>query len=345
MTSAYQAPRWYRVDGSSHCGVIQRRPRQALDQQGRSTPINFIPGEDWAQTVRTALVILASAARRSVQQVAEHVSRPIVRQQRSAEERRAVLLRDKTRKPGKPPTTDGECSFKRSREPQFAEKLVDIVDLYLDPLPMRWCYRAELVPRRRDSCPGVLAGRIIAAASLLLSSGPWSPGGCACPSRYARLPFDGEPKHFRLTDDPNTLTLRGLNAALRASSILRNDDKPHDAVRRFSRRRTGTAQPVSKDRGRGGEACFATFVRVLKYSKQSIGVRRCRAARAEWRTRPPRIRSATTSERTSGLGCAIRAGACATTQAAEAVGLRHRWAAGSARRRSCRSAATGQRTS
>ena len=131
-------------------------------------------------------MILASAERGPVQQIAARlgVSRPMVWrwQQRFAEEGVDGLLRDKTRKPGKPPIPaetvahvvaltcgkpPGETthwtgramaaaagislrsvqriweahrlqphrvrSFKRSRDPKFTEKLVDVVGLYLDP--------------------------------------------------------------------------------------------------------------------------------------------------------------------------------------------------------------------
>ena len=136
--------------------------------------------------VERARVVLASADGRPVQQVATEVdvSRPMVWrwQQRFAEDGPEGLLRDKTRRPGKPPVaaetvarvvalTCGEpptgmthwtgramakatgislrsvqriwdahqlqphrvCRFKRSHDPAFAEKLVDIVGLYLDP--------------------------------------------------------------------------------------------------------------------------------------------------------------------------------------------------------------------
>src|SRR5437763_2045588 len=136
--------------------------------------------------VERARVVLASAGGRPVQQVAIEidVSRPMVWrwQQRFAEQGPDGLLRDKTRKPGKPPLpaatvarvvalTCGEPppgstqwtgramakavgislravqriwqahqlrphrvrSFKRSRDPRFAQKLADIVGLYLDP--------------------------------------------------------------------------------------------------------------------------------------------------------------------------------------------------------------------
>jgi transposase len=136
--------------------------------------------------VERARVVLASADGRPVQQVATEVdvSRPMVWrwQQRFAEDGPDGLLRDKTRRPGKPPIpaetvgrvvalTCGEPpagmthwtgramakatgislrsvqriwdahqlqphrarSFKRSHDPAFAEKLVDIVGLYLDP--------------------------------------------------------------------------------------------------------------------------------------------------------------------------------------------------------------------
>jgi transposase len=136
--------------------------------------------------VERARVVLSSANGRPVQQVATEVdvSRPMVWrwQQRFAEDGPEGLLRDKTRRPGKPPIpaetvarvvalTCGEPptgmthwtgramakaagislrsvqriwdahqlqphrvrSFKRSHDPAFAEKLVDIVGLYLDP--------------------------------------------------------------------------------------------------------------------------------------------------------------------------------------------------------------------
>jgi transposase len=136
--------------------------------------------------IERARVVLASANGRPVQQVAREigVSRPMVWrwQQRFAEEGSDSLLRDKTRKPGKPPIpaetvarvvalTCGEPpseathwtgramakaagislrtvqriwqahqlqphrvrSFKRSRDPRFAEKMADVVGLYLDP--------------------------------------------------------------------------------------------------------------------------------------------------------------------------------------------------------------------
>ncbi len=136
--------------------------------------------------VERTRIVLASAAGGPVQGVAAEVgvSRPMVWrwQQRFAEAGVDGLLRDKTRKPGKPPIAaetvarvvaltcgdpPGEAthwtgramakaagislrsvqriweahklqphrvrSFKRSRDPKFAEKLVDIVGLYLDP--------------------------------------------------------------------------------------------------------------------------------------------------------------------------------------------------------------------
>ena len=136
--------------------------------------------------VERARVVLASMARDPVQLVATQlgVSRPMIWrwQRRFAEAGVDGLLRDKTRKPGKPPiaaetvarvvaltcvdpphqTTHGTGramaaavgislssvqriwaahklqphrvrSFKRSRDPAFAAKLVDIVALYLDP--------------------------------------------------------------------------------------------------------------------------------------------------------------------------------------------------------------------
>jgi transposase len=136
--------------------------------------------------IERARVILASAGGGPVQQIAREVgiSRPMVWrwQQRFADEGVDGLLRDKTRKPGKPPiaaetvtrvvaltcaTPPHEAThwtgramaeavgislrsvqriwqahhlqphrvrtFKRSRDPQFADKLVDIVGLYVDP--------------------------------------------------------------------------------------------------------------------------------------------------------------------------------------------------------------------
>ncbi len=136
--------------------------------------------------VERARIVLASAAGGSVQRVAaaSGVSRPSVWrwQQRFAEAGVDGLLRDKARKPGKPPipaatvarvvaltcgAPPGEAthwtgramagaagislrsvqriweahrlqphrmrSFKRSRDPKFAEKLVDIVGLYVAP--------------------------------------------------------------------------------------------------------------------------------------------------------------------------------------------------------------------
>jgi transposase len=133
-----------------------------------------------------AQVVLASAAGGPVQQVAAEtkVSRPTVWrwQQRFAEAGVEGLLRDKTRKPGKPPIPaevvarvvamtcgaplkeathwTGRAmakatglslrsvqriwqahqlqphrvrTFKRSRDPQFSEKLADVVGLYVDP--------------------------------------------------------------------------------------------------------------------------------------------------------------------------------------------------------------------
>ena len=133
-----------------------------------------------------AQVILASAGGGPVQRIATQVgiSRPMVWrwQQRFAEEGVDGLLRDKTRRPGKPPIPAETVArvvaltcadppheathwtgramakaagislrsvqriwqahqlqphrvrtFKRSRDPQFADKLVDIVGLYVDP--------------------------------------------------------------------------------------------------------------------------------------------------------------------------------------------------------------------
>lgn len=137
--------------------------------------------------VERAQVVLAAAERGPVQRVAMRlgVSRPMVWrwQQRFAEEGADGLLRDKTRKPGKPPILAETVArvvaltcadpphqathwtgramaravgisltsvqriwaahklqphrvrtFKRSRDPEFAAKLTDIVGLYMDPL-------------------------------------------------------------------------------------------------------------------------------------------------------------------------------------------------------------------
>jgi len=136
--------------------------------------------------VERALIVLASAERRPVQQIAETVgiSRPMVWrwQCRFAEAGVDGLLRDKTRKPGKPPIPAETVArvvaltcgappreathwtgramaraagislrsvqriwqahqlqphrvrtFKRSSDPEFATKLVDVVGLYVDP--------------------------------------------------------------------------------------------------------------------------------------------------------------------------------------------------------------------
>ena len=136
--------------------------------------------------VERAQVVLAAAERGPVQQVATRlgVSRPMVWrwQQRFAEQGLDGLLRDKTRKPGKPPILAETVArvvaltcaapphqathwtgrararavgisltsvqriwaahklqphrvrtFKRSRDPDFAAKLTDIVGLYMDP--------------------------------------------------------------------------------------------------------------------------------------------------------------------------------------------------------------------
>jgi transposase len=136
--------------------------------------------------IERAQVILAAAGGGPVQQIATQVgiSRPMVWrwQQRFAEEGVDGLLRDKTRRPGKPPIAAETVArvvaltctnpphqathwtgramakaagislrsgqriwqahqlqphrirtFKRSRDPQFADKLVDIVGLYVDP--------------------------------------------------------------------------------------------------------------------------------------------------------------------------------------------------------------------
>ena len=153
--------------------------------------------------VERAQVVLASADCRPVQQVATEVdvSRPMVWrwQQRFAEEGPEGLLRDKTRKPGKPPIPAGEVarvvaltcgepppgvthwtgramakvagislrsvqriwdahqlqphrvrSFKRSRDPQFAEKMADVVGLYLESARPR----GGSVDRREEPDPG-----------------------------------------------------------------------------------------------------------------------------------------------------------------------------------------------
>ena len=158
-----------------------------LSAQGRTGLEGII--EDRCRPVKhvqRAQIILLSADRLPVLEVAKRVgiSRPMVWrwQQRFAEAGVDSLLRDKTRKPGKPPIpaetvarvvalTCGEPpgetthwtgramakaagislrsvqriwdahrlqphrvrSFKRSRDPQFADKLVDIVGLYVDP--------------------------------------------------------------------------------------------------------------------------------------------------------------------------------------------------------------------
>jgi transposase len=136
--------------------------------------------------VQRARLVLASAAGDPVQRVAARldVSRPMVWrwQQRFAEEGVSGLLRDKTRKPGKPPIAAETVArvvaltcadppheathwtgramaraagislrsvqriweahdlqphrvrtFKRSRDPEFATKMTDIVGLYVDP--------------------------------------------------------------------------------------------------------------------------------------------------------------------------------------------------------------------
>jgi transposase len=136
--------------------------------------------------IERAEVVLASAGNGTVKGIAEQVgvSRPMVWrwQQRFAEAGMDGLLRDKTRKPGKPPIVAetvarvvaltcgkaaGEAthwtgramaretgislksvqriwrahnlkphrvrSFKKSRDPHFADKLIDVVGLYLNP--------------------------------------------------------------------------------------------------------------------------------------------------------------------------------------------------------------------
>ena len=156
--------------------VLDRRRLEAIASD-RNQPRKY---------VERARVVLSSADRRPVQQVATaaNVSRPMVWrwQQRFAEEGPDGLLRDKTRKPGKPPLAAVRVArivaltcteppaglthwtgramakvagvslrsvqriweahhlqphrvrtFKRSNDPRFAEKLADIVGLYLDP--------------------------------------------------------------------------------------------------------------------------------------------------------------------------------------------------------------------
>jgi DDE superfamily endonuclease/Homeodomain-like domain len=161
------------------CVLLSASDRKRLDAiaSDRNQPSKYI---------ERARVVLASEAGRPVQQVATEVdvSRPMVWrwQQRFAEEGPDALLRDKTRKPGKPPVPAGTVarvvaltcgepppgamhwtgramakvagislrsvqriwdayqlqphrvrSFRRSRDPRFAEKMADIVGLYLDP--------------------------------------------------------------------------------------------------------------------------------------------------------------------------------------------------------------------
>ncbi len=161
------------------CVLLNALDRKRLETiaSGRNQPRKYI---------ERAQAVLASADGRPVQQVATEVdvSRPMVWrwQQRFAEEGPDGLLRDKTRRPGKPPIpaetvarvvalTCGEPppgvthwtgramakvagislrsvqriwdahqlqphrvrSFRRSRDPRFAEKMADIVGLYLDP--------------------------------------------------------------------------------------------------------------------------------------------------------------------------------------------------------------------
>ena len=163
----------------SVCVLLSASDRKCLEAiaSDRNQPRKFI---------ERVQVVLASANGRPVQQVATEtdVSRPMVWrwQRRFAEEGPDGLLRDKTRRPGKPPIpaetvaqvvalTCGEPppgtthwtgremakatgvslrsvqriwqahqlqphrvrNFKRSRDPRFAEKMADIVGLYLDP--------------------------------------------------------------------------------------------------------------------------------------------------------------------------------------------------------------------
>ena len=154
--------------------------------------------------IERALAVLASVERRLVRRVATEVavSRPMVWrwQQRFAEEGPDGLLRDKTRKPGKPPILAGTVarvvaltcgdppadvthwtgramakvagislrsvqriwdahqlqphrvrSFKRSRDPRFAEKMADVVASTSIRLPTRWCCRSTRRARSKRS--------------------------------------------------------------------------------------------------------------------------------------------------------------------------------------------------
>ena len=161
------------------CVVLSLSDRQVLETivADRNRP---------GKHIERAQVVLAAAERDPVQRVAAllGVSRPMVWrwQQRFAEEGVNGLLRDKTRKPGKPPVAAETVArvvaltcaapphqathwtgramaravgisltsvqriwaahklqphrvrtFKRSRDPEFAAKLADIVGLYMDP--------------------------------------------------------------------------------------------------------------------------------------------------------------------------------------------------------------------
>ena len=161
------------------CVILSSLDRQMLEAiaSDRNRPHKHI---------ERAQVVLAAAERGPVQRVAAllGVSRPMVWrwQQRFAEEGAGGLLRDKTRKPGKPPVAAETVArvvaltcaapphqathwtgramakaagisltsvqriwaahklqphrvrtFKRSRDPEFAAKLADIVGLYMDP--------------------------------------------------------------------------------------------------------------------------------------------------------------------------------------------------------------------
>ena len=161
------------------CVILNSSDRRLLEAiaADRNRPRKHVEG---------AQVVLAAAERAPVQRMAAGlgVSRPMVWrwQQRFAEEGADGLLRDKTRKPGKPPVAAETVArvvaltcaeppheathwtgramaraagisltsvqriwaahklqphrvrtFKRSRDPDFASKLADVVGLYLDP--------------------------------------------------------------------------------------------------------------------------------------------------------------------------------------------------------------------
>src|SRR6185437_3233089 len=144
------------------CVILSSSDRQMLEAivSDRNQPLKH---------VQRAPVVLAAAERGPLQPVASRlgISRPMVWrwQQRFAEEGADGLLRDKTRKPGKPPISAETVArvvaltravdisltsvqriweahklqphrvrtFKRSRDPDFAAKLTDIVGLYMDP--------------------------------------------------------------------------------------------------------------------------------------------------------------------------------------------------------------------